>query len=60
MTQKELSEILDVKPHQIQVKCASSNRLSQITMRALLAMPKSVIEPYLIDEIKAYEERANK
>ena len=37
MTQKELSEILDVKPHQIQVKCASSNRLSQITMRALFS-----------------------
>ena len=57
MTQKELSEILGVKPHQIQVKCASSNRLSQITMRALLAMPRSVVEPFLLDEIKKFKEK---
>ena len=58
MTQKELAELMGMKVHQVAAKCSSSNRASAIFTKTLLAMPKSMVEPFLIDEIKKYEDKA--
>ena len=59
MTQKELADLMGMKPHQIAAKCSSTNKASVVFTRTLLAMPKSMVEPFLVDEMKKYEEKNN-
>ena len=67
MTNKELAEMLGVKPQQIADKVRSTNKMTAIMIRMLLEMPRSMAEPFATeakekfalveDEVDARRER---